>query len=70
MLKRPIVILAALILMVLGGYIYLTNRIPEGVTPQSGSAETLALIGLSTSVVGLLTAIVGLIGKIVEARKA
>ncbi|MEV8468115.1 MULTISPECIES: hypothetical protein [Meridianimarinicoccus] len=70
MLKRTTVIILAILVTLVGAYLYFAYRVPAGVTPQSGSGETLALVGLATSVVGLLTSVVGLIGKVLDARKS
>ena len=68
MLKRPAFILGAAIVAVIGACLYFANRAPAGVAPQSDGAETIAWIGLGTSIVGLFTAIVGLLGRILEVR--
>jgi hypothetical protein len=66
MLKRPTVIVIAMLVAVAGFVLYVKYRVPPGVAPKSDAAETLAWLGLATSVVSLLTAIVGLMQKLIE----
>jgi hypothetical protein len=68
MLQRPTVIIIALVLSAIGGYLYLDLRTPEGVTPQGDSTETLAILALCTSIISMLTALFGLIHKILDVK--
>jgi len=68
MSKKSFVILFLLVLSAVMAYVYFEFRVPEGVTPMGDSDETIAWIGLSTSIVALITAIVTLITTIVKAN--
>ncbi len=66
MLKRPVVIIIALLVAVVGFALYVIYRVPPGVVPKSPSAESIAWLALATGVLSLLTSIVGLIQKLIE----
>lgn len=44
MLKRPAVIIIAILITVIGFVVYTAYRVPPGVAPKSNSAETIAWI--------------------------
>ena len=63
-----VVIILAVVIALVGAYIYFSYRTPSGVTPLSDNSETVAWIGLAAALIGLLTALVGLVSKIIERR--
>jgi hypothetical protein len=68
MLKRPMIIGIAVLVAVVGLALFFTYRVPPGVAPKGGSAETIAWLGLAAAVASMLTAIIGLIQRILELR--
>ena len=68
-MKRPVVIVGALVLGVLALIYYLQQLPPDGVEPK-GDEMTIAWISLAVSIVSLLTALVGLVQKVIELRHA
>ena len=68
-MKRPAVIIGALIVGVLALIFYVQQSPPEGVEPKGGEV-TVAWISLAVAIVSLLTAIAGLIQKFIELRKS
>ena len=52
----------------IGLWVYFSNRIPPGVTPQSDSGETIAWVGLATAIVSLLIALADLAKKLIDFR--
>ena len=68
-MKRPAVIIGALIVGVLALIFYVQQMPPEGVEPK-GDEVAVAWISLAVAIVSLLTASVGLIQKFIELRQA
>lgn len=68
-MKRPVVIVGALVVGLLALVFYVTNLPPEGVEPM-GDSETMGWVSLAVAVVGLMTSVVGLIQKIIDLRHA
>ncbi len=68
-MKRPAIIIGALIVGVLALIFYVQQMPPEGVEPK-GDEVAVAWISLAVAIVSLLTASVGLIQKFIELRQA
>ena len=68
MLKRPMMIVVATLIALVGFALYFTYRVPPGVAPKGDTVGTIAWIALVAAVVSMLTAIIGLIQKILELR--
>ncbi len=66
MKRAALFLILGILLIAIGLTTYFEFRVPEGVTAQGDNSETLALIGLGSSIVGLLTAIVGLLNTIAK----
>ncbi len=69
-MRRPLFIVLAILVAVIGFWVWWHYRVPAGVEPMGEQSERMALIGLWTGVVALLTSIVGLVTRIVELAKA
>lgn len=54
-------IIVGLVLLAGGSFAYFTYKTPEGVTPMGGNDETIAIVGLVSSILGLVSSVVGLI---------
>lgn len=69
--RYPLLIISIFVFAV-GAYLYLSFRIPDGVTPKSGgdTEATIATIGLISSIVAAITAGLSLLKSLVELRKA
>ena len=68
-MKRPVVIVGALVVGLLALVFYFMQLPPEGVEPM-GDSETMGWVSLAVAVVGLMTSVVGLIQKIIDLRHA
>ena len=66
-MKRPAVIIGALVVFAVAIITYVQQLPPEGIEPK-GDSEAIAWISLAVAVLSLLTAIVGLIQKVIELR--
>jgi hypothetical protein len=68
MLKKPVVIVLAFVISVVGILVYFHFRLPPGVQPMGDGSDTVSWVALATAVVSMLTAIFGLVQKIVELK--
>ncbi len=68
-LKRPAVIIGALIVGIAALIFYFGRLPPEGIEPM-GDELTVAWISLAVAVVSLLAAVIGLIQRMIELRQA
>ena len=71
MMKRPIVIIAALVIGITALWFYSSMQLPAGIEAKGDDdALTLRWLTLAISIISLLTGIAGLIQKILELRAA
>jgi len=68
MLKKLWVIIFFIFLSALSTYLYLENKLPEGVVPMGNSDETYQFIRMLTAIISLFIALIGLFQKLVELK--
>jgi hypothetical protein len=70
-MKRPIVIVALLVIGLAALWYYFSLQLPAGIEPMGdGDSLTMQWLALAISIVSLLSGVVGLIQKIIELRAA
>ncbi len=60
-MKRYALLIGGMGVTVIGSYLYLTYRVPPGIETMGGESETVAWIGLASSIVGFSTAVINMV---------
>lgn len=68
MLRGKLAFLVAVLLSMVGFWIYFAYRVPLGLDAKGNGDENIAWIGLGTAIVSMITVLVGLIQKLIELR--